>query len=159
MRSKSSKPSKSAIYTAVDSYASHLGRVSAGDRRRGSDPLLLATWPWNWVPDGADALEIGRKRVAAAVAAEEAAARTRVEYEPPKPPQLVRDEDAWLAIRDAGSTLPGESATEHGEPLRVPKGTKVRADHPARKLDSDAFIKVCPPGLARADALVAQSDM
>jgi hypothetical protein len=159
MRSKSSKPSKSSVYTAVDSYASHLGRVSAGDRRRGDDPLLVATWPWNWVPDGADDLEVGRKRVAIATAGQEAAARTLVEYKAPKAPQRVRDEDAWIAIRDAGATTPGEFTTEHGEPLRVPKGTKVRADHPARKLDESAFVKVCPPQLERSDALVAQADM
>jgi hypothetical protein len=157
-RRSSKKPNANEIYTACDALVTGTGGVvRVGDRLPGDHPLLLATWGESgelWAPDGTDDAELGRRRVALATAGEEAA-RASIEYETPEPPRRVRDEDALVATRDAGAAAPGEMAADDGTPLRVPAGTRVRKDHPAVKLDPDAFVQVKPKGLKREDALVA----
>jgi hypothetical protein len=158
---RKTKPNKNEIYVAADGIVTGDGGVvRPGDRLRGDHELLLATWGENgelWAPDGSDAAELGRRRVRIAAGVEEAT-RASIDYEPPKPPRRVKDRDALVATRDAGAAPPGEMAADDGTPLRVPAGTKVRKDHPAVKLDPDAFVEVVPKGLKREDALVATAN-
>lgn len=150
------KPDPATIYVAVESFTIGGGEaigasVTAGDRLRGDNPAVAATWPAMWAEDGAGDDELAQRRAALRTAETERAEPTYAEH--PRPPRRVRDEDAVVARREA------RGVNADGRPLVIPPGTRVAGTHPVAKQDQDAFVAVVPAGLKRENALVAREPM
>jgi len=64
--SRKSKPDPTTIYVCVESFASLSSpeAVARGDRLRGDSPLVAATFPAYWLPDGATRDELTAARQA-----------------------------------------------------------------------------------------------
>ena len=156
------KTKDDAVVVALSSFSTDnvpgSGVIAQGTRLRASNPIVKAV-PHLFVPDGATAEELHAARRALHADAYAELEKERITHQP-APPKPVRDEDAVVATRTAGSYSKGKAAlSATGESLAVAAGDKVAKTHPAVKADPDAFVPVVPPGLQRKDALEALAYM
>lgn len=131
-------------------YGQHV--VAKGAVVRGDHPAVQLAYEY-FAPVAATPQEQQQRRNALAAAAEP----------PPEPiptriPKIAPDEEAFIAIRNAGR-VGARAVSADGLPLAVTAGAKVAASHPAYRSDPDAFVPVVPKGLSREDALVALETM
>ena len=152
------KPDPDAFFIAWTSAAIREHVIAKGRRLRGDHPAVQHA-PHLFVADGTTPDEISRIE-AADIERELAAVRRPAS---PPAPEPLRDEDAVVAVRDAGGQVarnaPGPDGVSSLSAANfVYAGERVGRDHPAVKRDRNAFVDVTR-GVPRSEALVAQQTL
>ena len=157
----SRKPDPDGIYVAWESFgtANPDLTVRAGTKLRG-DHEAVRDYPQFFMPaDTPDDVIAAHRRDEYAreqlQAIQSAGQRAESDVHVPEQAEPLRDEDAVVAIRQAGVTAGGDKATDTtGEFRTVNPGDKLPRSHPMVKRDLEAFVEVTN-GVPRDRAAVA----